>query len=139
MKILVFTTLFPNNVWPNHGVFVKERMSAVAGLGGCEVKVIAPVPYHPPMRVGKRWRHSQVAREEVIDGIHVYHPRYMLIPKISMPIHGIMMFFSVLLLTKRIRRQFDFDIIDAHYVYPDGFAAVLLGRIFRKPVMVTAR
>lgn len=139
MKILVFTTLFPNNVWPNHGVFVKERMSAVAGLGGCEVKVIAPVPYHPPMRVGKRWRHSQVAREEVIDGIQVYHPRYFMIPKLSMPFHGLMMFLAVLYFVKKLKARFDFDIIDAHYVYPDAFAAVLLGRIVRKPVVVTAR
>lgn len=139
MKILVFTTLFPNNVWPNHGVFVKERMSAVARLDGCGVRVIAPVPYYPPMRVGKRWRYSQVARKEVIDGIQVYHPRYFLIPKLSMPFHGFMMFLSVLYFVNKIKARFDFDIIDAHYVYPDGFAAVLLGRIFRKPVVVTAR
>ena len=114
-------------------------MAAVARLDGCEVRVVAPVPYHPPILIGKRWGHSQVAREEVIDGMQVYHPRYFMIPKISMPLHGIMMSLSVLLLVKRIQREFDFDIIDAHYVYPDGFAAVLLGRIFRKPVMVTAR
>lgn len=139
MKILVFTTLFPNNVRSNHGIFVKERMSAVARLDGCDVRVIAPIPYHPPMQVGKRWRYSQVAREEVIDGIQVYHPRYFMIPKVSMPFHGLMMFLSVLYFVKKIKARFDFDIIDAHYVYPDGFAAVLLGSIFRKPVVVTAR
>ena len=32
-----------------------------------------------------------------------------------------------------------FDLIDAHYVYPDGVAAVALGRAFRKPVVLTAR
>jgi teichuronic acid biosynthesis glycosyltransferase TuaC len=139
VKILVFTTLFPNNIWPNHGVFVKERMSAVARLDDCEVRVIAPVPYHPPIRIGKRWRHSQVAREEGIDGIRVYHPRYFMIPKISMLFHGFMMFLSVLYFVKTIKAQFDFDIIDAHYVYPDGFAAVLLGALLRKPVVVSAR
>ena len=139
VKILVFTTLFPNNVWPNHGIFVKERMSAVSRLKGCDLRVVAPVPYHPPIRVGKRWRHSQVAREEVIDGIQVYHPRYFMIPKISMFFHGFLMFFSVLYFVSRIRARFNFDIIDAHYVYPDGFAAVLLGGFFRKPVVVTAR
>lgn len=139
MKILVFTTLFPNNIHPNLGVFVKERMAAVARVDGCEVRVVAPVPYHPPIRVGKRWSHSQVAREEVIDGIPVYHPRYFMIPKISMPLHGLMMFFSVLPFVKRIRDQFNFDIIDAHYVYPDGFAAVLLGNVLKRPVVVSAR
>jgi glycosyltransferase involved in cell wall biosynthesis len=33
----------------------------------------------------------------------------------------------------------DFDAIDAHYIYPDGVAAVLLARHFRKPVVITAR
>jgi glycosyltransferase involved in cell wall biosynthesis len=33
----------------------------------------------------------------------------------------------------------DFDAIDAHYFYPDGVAAVLLGLHFKKPVVVTAR
>jgi teichuronic acid biosynthesis glycosyltransferase TuaC len=139
VKILVFTTLFPNNIWPNSGVFVKERMAAVARIEGCEVRVIAPVPYHPPVRVGKRWSHSQVVREEVIDGLQVYHPRYFLIPKISMPFHGLMMFLSILYFVRQKKAEFNFDIIDAHYVYPDGFVAVLLGRVFRKPVMVTAR
>jgi glycosyltransferase involved in cell wall biosynthesis len=32
-----------------------------------------------------------------------------------------------------------FDLIDAHYFYPDGVAAVWLGRRFRLPVVVTAR
>jgi glycosyltransferase involved in cell wall biosynthesis len=38
-----------------------------------------------------------------------------------------------------IRTGFDFDLIDAHYFYPDGVAAVRLGRYFNKPVVVTAR
>lgn len=33
----------------------------------------------------------------------------------------------------------DFDLIDAHYFYPDGVAAVLLARMTNKPVVITAR
>ena len=75
MKVLVFTSLYPNNVWPNHGVFIKERMSQFAKLEGCEVKVIAPVPYFPALKLNWRWRFSQVVRLEVRDGIEVHHPR----------------------------------------------------------------
>lgn len=139
MKVLVFTTLYPNNVWPEHGIFVKERMSWFAKLNGCQVKVVAPVPYYPPIRTGKRWRFSQVASREVIDDVEVYHPRYLMIPKVGMSLHGLMMFLSVLRFVKKIKRDFDFDIIDSHYVYPDGFAAVLLGRVLKKPVVVSAR
>jgi glycosyltransferase involved in cell wall biosynthesis len=139
MKILVFTSLYPNNIWPNHGVFVKERMSEVSRLKNCAVQVVAPVPYYPDIQLGWRTSYAQVVRKEIIDGVCVYHPRYLLIPKVGMAVHGLMMFLSVLWFIRKIRSRFDFDIIDAHYVYPDGFAAVLLGRFFGKPVVVSAR
>ena len=43
------------------------------------------------------------------------------------------------LLRRQIREGGDFDLIDAHYFYPDGVAAVLLGRALGRPVVVTAR
>jgi teichuronic acid biosynthesis glycosyltransferase TuaC len=139
MKVLVFTSLYPNNIWPNHAVFIRERMTQVARLDACEVKVVAPVVYFPSINVNWRWSFSQVARREVGNGIEVYHPRYFLIPKVGMALYGWIMFLSVLPIVRKIQRDFDFDLIDAHYVYPDGFAAVQLGRFFTKPVVVSAR
>ena len=139
MNVLVFTSLYPNNVWPQHGVFVKERMTTFAQIEGCSVKVVAPVPYFPPIKIGHRSRFSQIMRREVIEGLEVYHPRYFMVPKVSMALHGLFMFLSILPYIKKFQRNFSFDIIDAHYVYPDGFAAVLLGSFFRKPVVVSAR
>jgi glycosyltransferase involved in cell wall biosynthesis len=139
MKVLVFTTLYPNNVWPNHGVFIKERMTHVAKLEGCSIKVVAPVPYFPPLKGNWRWKFSQVFPIEVRDGIEVYHPRYYMVPKVGMTLYGVMMFLSVLQTVRTVQKVFDFDLIDAHFVYPDGFAAVLLGWFFGKPVVVSAR
>ncbi len=139
MKILVFTSLYPNNIWPHHGVFVKERMTHVAKLDSCQVKVVAPVPYHPPLKISHRWRFSQVQRREMRDGLEVYHPRYFILPKVGMTLYGAQMFASVLPTLRKIQRHFDFDLLDAHYVYPDGFAAVLLGRVLGTPVVVSAR
>src|SRR5438093_9006750 len=138
MNVLVFTSLYPNNVWPHHGVFVKERMTTFAQIEGCSVKVVAPVPYFPPIKLGHRSRFSQIAQREVIEGVEVYHPRYFMIPKLSMAFHGLLMFLSALPCIKKLQRNFAFDIIDAHYVYPDGFFGVLLGNFFKKPVVVSA-
>ena len=41
--------------------------------------------------------------------------------------------------TESCRRFGDFDVIDGHFLYPDGVAAVLLGRWFGKPVVLSAR
>jgi glycosyltransferase involved in cell wall biosynthesis len=38
-----------------------------------------------------------------------------------------------------LKRRFVFDLIDAHFTYPDGLAGVLLGRAFRRPTVVTVR
>jgi glycosyltransferase involved in cell wall biosynthesis len=139
MRILVFTNLYPNNVMPNHGVFVKERMTRFARLAGNQVKVVAPVPYFPPLKINWRWKYSQVARQETIAGLEVYHPRFFMLPKIGMSLYGILMFLSALPVVIKLKRDFDFEVIDAHYVYPDGFAAMLLGFFFKRPVVVSAR
>ena len=39
----------------------------------------------------------------------------------------------------RLRRSFGFNLIDAHFAYPDGYAAALLGRWFGVPVTLTLR
>ncbi|SDO41611.1 Glycosyltransferase involved in cell wall bisynthesis [Rhodoferax sp. OV413] len=39
----------------------------------------------------------------------------------------------------RLKRQFDFQIIDSHFAYPDGYAATLLGRWLTLPVTITLR
>ena len=139
MNILVFTSLYPNNVREHLGVFVQERMTHVAKLAGCHVKVVAPVPYFPPIKLGHWWQFSQIKRQEHREGLEVYHPRFGMIPKIGMTLQGIMLFLSVLPTVKAFQRKFDFDLIDAHYVYPDGLAAVLLGRVLNKPVIISAR
>jgi teichuronic acid biosynthesis glycosyltransferase TuaC len=139
MNVLIFTSLYPNNIWPHHGVFVKERMTKFAQLEGCKAKVVAPVPYFPSLKISRKVLFSQIVQREIIEGLEVYHPRYFMIPKVSMAFHGLLMFLSALPYIKKIQRDFNFDIIDAHYVYPDGFAAVLLGAFFKKPVVISAR
>jgi glycosyltransferase involved in cell wall biosynthesis len=139
LKILTFTSLFPNNACPHHGVFVKERMVAVSRLPEFEVEVVAPVPYWPNVRLGPWWLYSQIERTEKIESLLVHHPRYFLIPKIGMVLHGWLMFVGVLPYMKALAKAKPFDVIDAHYVYPDGLAAVLLGKYFRCPVIVSAR
>ncbi len=140
MKVLTFSTLFPNHLQQNHAVFIKNRMAAVQKYNEVELKVVAPVPFFPPLRVNPRWyRFSQIKRLEVLDGIEIYHPRYPVTPKIGMSLYGLNMFLGSLQTVKAISRTFPFDLIDAHYIYPDGFAAILLGKYFHKPVVLSAR
>src|SRR5205823_1672664 len=42
-------------------------------------------------------------------------------------------------LMHRLRKKWAFEIIDAHFAYPAGYAAVLLGKWLELPVCVTLR
>jgi glycosyltransferase involved in cell wall biosynthesis len=140
VRILTFTSLFPNPAQPNLGIFVHQRTLALAAIPGNHVEVIAPLSWSPPVGSGEKGRLARaVPAVEKIGGITVYHPRYPLVPKISMPVHGWLMFQGALGLVQRLQRESPFDCIDAHYVYPDGKAALLLGKKLGLPVIVSAR
>lgn len=140
MRVLVYTSLFPNHLNPDFGIFIKNRMLSFSKLNNCQVVVVAPVPYCPPWKfLGKWYEFSKIKKKEMMQGVMIYHPRYPLIPKISMLVQGVSMFLSSIKTLREINNKFSFDLIDAHYVYPDGFAGRLLSNYFDKPLVVTAR
>jgi glycosyltransferase involved in cell wall biosynthesis len=142
MKILTFSTLYPHAARPGHGIFVETRLRHLLASGKVESKVVAPVPWFPSSnpRFGEYAVFARVPREEQRHGIEVMHPRYLTVPKVGMSMAPFLLAAGACSAVKNmIGRGFDFEIIDAHYFYPDGVAAVLLGRHFAKPVVITAR
>ena len=127
---------------PYHGIFVENRLRSLLGSGEVASLVVAPVPWFPlkDEAFGRYAILARVPREERRHGVPVLHPRYALIPKAGMSSAPFLMYWSLrAFLAKTLRDSFRFDLIDAHYCYPDGVAAVLLGRRLGKPVVITAR
>lgn len=142
LKILSFTTLYPNSAQPAHGVFVENRLRKVAETGKAEITVVAPVPWFPftSKRFGTYGAYAGVPRVEERFGITVHHPRYPVIPKIGMSVAPALMVLGVRRFVERLVAQSGgFDLIDAHYFYPDGVAAVRIAGALGLPVTVTAR
>src|SRR5216684_1279605 len=120
VRILTFTSLFPNVSQPLQGIFVYQRVAHVAKLPGNSITVVAPIPYFPAGLRSLRWRKfSHIPAHEEFGELDVYHPRYPLLPKISMLFHGLLMFLGSLFQVLKLCRENRFDCIDAHYVYPD--------------------
>jgi glycosyltransferase involved in cell wall biosynthesis len=142
MRILTFGTLYPDSTRPHHGVFVEQRLRHLLELGGVEARVVAPVPWFPSRSpLFGRWAAlASVPHRETRHGIDVLHPRYPSVPKIGALAAPFLMAAALTpVLRKLIRDGYDFDLIDAHYFFPDGVAAVLLGHRLGKPVAITAR
>ncbi len=143
MKILTFSTLFPNAESPGHGIFVETRLRHLLNhFPVIKAQVVAPVPWFPftSSRFGSYAQFARAPIAETRHGIAVSHPRYFQIPKVGMTSAPYLLARSTLpVLRKIIADGFDFDLIDAHYYFPDGVAAAMLGRKLNKPVVVTAR
>jgi glycosyltransferase involved in cell wall biosynthesis len=138
---VVFTTLYPHASQPQHGVFVENRLRQLVGRGNITSRVVAPIPYFP-FRSTIFGPHSAFARAPKVEtrhGLDIVHPRFLSIPKVGMVLAPMLLFVGVIGAFRKARRARDFDLIDAHYFYPDGVAAILLGGLFRKPVAITAR
>lgn len=141
MKILTFSTLYPNAARQGHGIFVETRLRQLLASGKVESRVVAPVPWFPSSnpRFGEYALHASAPHEERRHGIRILHPRYLVLPRIGMTLAPFLLAQSVKSVIERVLAQYPFDLIDAHYFYPDGVAAVALGRYFGKPVVITAR
>lgn len=142
MKLLIFTTLYPNAAMPRHGVFVENRLRHLLASGAVTAQVIAPVPWFPSSnpRFGEYAAYAKVPQHELRHNIEIDHPRYPLFPKIGMSLSPLLLALAMRPVVARLLRGGKkFDVIDAHYFYPDGVAAILLGRWFNLPVVITAR
>lgn len=141
ISILTTSTLFPNEIQPSHGIFVETRLRKLVADGRVKAQVLAPVPWLPPfVSYGSLGPLRKVPHFSVRNGISVCHPRFFVVPKIGMNITPYTLYWSMRSQLKRLLAEGGkIDLIDAHYFYPDGVAAVWLGRDFSLPVVVTAR
>ena len=142
MNILTFSTLYPNAETPRHGVFVENRLRHLVASGEVNSRVVAPVPWFPfsASKFGEYAQFSRVPQYDTRHNIQIEYPRYVLIPKVGM---NLTPYFMAQAATKTLNRiihdGYDFDLIDAHYFYPDGVAASMVAEKLNKPLVITAR
>jgi glycosyltransferase involved in cell wall biosynthesis len=136
IRLMTFSTLYPNAAQPNHGVFVENRLRHLVAGGAAESTVLAPVPWFP----GRGPDRAAVPGRESRHGLALHHPRYLAPPGFGMWTNPFALYRAArAALRELLRDGLRVEAIDAHYLYPDGVAAVWLGREFGLPVVITAR
>lgn len=134
----MFTRLFPSQAFPSFGTFCLERAKALAAHA--EVRVMVPTPYYPPMLPGKAdWKKWVAVEREGVAAtdIAVTYPRYLSVPGTATWFQGVAMARSA---RKELADRFEGwrpDIIDGHFAFPDGYAAVKLAQSIDVPAIIT--
>ncbi len=134
MRILSFSTCFPSSVDPDRGIFVYNRLAALAKLA--QLEVVHPVGkflWHDAFAVPK-------AASEQFGKLTVYHPRFFYIPGVLKHLDA--GFYAQSLrpwLKKHIDRHGRPDVMDVHFEWPEAVGCGLLARQFNLPYTVTLR
>lgn len=138
LRVLTLATLFPDATRPNFGVFVERQTRGLAAEPDTQVTVVAPVGLPPwPLRLADHRKLAALPRREQWRGLTVHRPRFLSVPATDGR-------FAPDALARAVRPVLDllagqFDVIDASFFFPDGPAAVMLGKRYGVPVSIKAR
>lgn len=132
MKLLFFSSYFPNSADPVRGTFNLQQARALARR--CDLAVTAPIQWFPV----KLWHGagpSAAPYFEYVEELPTWHPRYALTPGIIRDTYPTQMAAAVLPHLARIRREFRFDVLLATWAYPDVVVGALAARMLGVPLL----
>jgi teichuronic acid biosynthesis glycosyltransferase TuaC len=137
VNVLVVSRLYPRANDPVVGIFVQEEVRELSRH--CQLKVISPLHWFPPLKRFPRWHaYSQMPRREIRAGVEVLRPRTFLLPRnLLFPLMGLTFYLSLRRCARKLGEEFPIDLIHGHTAYPDGFAAVRLGQALGRPSVIT--
>ena len=137
--LIVYSSLFPSSAQPTAGLFIRERMFRVGKH--LPLVVVSPRPWFPGQGLIRRFRphyRPMPPRQETQAGFEVYFPRFLALPGLFRNLDSLSMALASYRLMRRLKSR-GHNLIDAHFAYPDGHAALKLGRWLGLPVTVTLR
>jgi teichuronic acid biosynthesis glycosyltransferase TuaC len=140
LRIMVYSSLFPNSVNKNAGVFIKERMFRL-GMK-IPIVVVAPQAWSPFDGILRKFwpGYRELSAEyEVLEGVEIYRPKVFSVPKYFKNLDGWFMARGSRTVVDRLYKTFSPTIIDAHFGYPDGYAASQLAAKYNLPLTITLR
>lgn len=141
LHILTLSTLFPNGLQPNFGIFVERQTRALAARVGVEVTVIAPVGLPPfPLSLAPHYAlRRALPTVENRNDLTIHRPRFPVVPGTGGRWTAALMARAIAPLVRRLHREKPFDVIDASFFFPDGPVAMRLSAMLGIPYSVKAR
>lgn len=132
MRVAVVTQYFPTSVQPWAGHSAYQTLRCLTRR--CELKVFYPEARYPAFLTPKSHPAGALDRTYQPPDVAVEYIPYPVLPVVSRPLNGWSMFRSLLPHVARYHP----DVILNYVVYPDGYAAVRVGRRLGIPVVLTA-
>jgi glycosyltransferase involved in cell wall biosynthesis len=132
MRDAVLTQYFPNSqqIWAGHSAYQTIRLLARL----CELHVFCPDITYPPGLTPRSMKRPPIDRKWQPEGVAVTYIPYPALPFVARATNG----FAISAFAASQVRRYRPDILLDYVAYPDGLAAVLIGRRLHVPVVLTA-
>jgi glycosyltransferase involved in cell wall biosynthesis len=112
----------------------------VGTLEICDPTVVSPIPWCPPSPWLPEYfaGYRRVVRHRVDDGVDVHHPRLLIGPGSSLrSLEATLYYSSVRRMLARLHSRHEFDLVHAHFTYPDGVVGARVARWLGLPLVIT--
>lgn len=132
MKVLSFSYCYPNARRREWGIFVQQRLKALSRL--VDVEVVSPVGLCWPAR-----RRAGLAHEETLAGLKVHRPGFFYTPGLFKSHDAWFYATGIKHWLRRHVASYQPDVLDVHFIWPDGSAVATLARELGVPYVITLR
>jgi len=139
-RLIVYSSLFPSASAPTAGTFIRERMFQVAKH--VPIVVVSPQPWSPFDRLIRGFRPAfrpEAPAFEQLDGVEIHRPRWFSLPGFGKRFDGWSMWRGTERFVRKLNRRFRATLVDAHFLYPDGWAAARIAKRLGLPCTITLR
>ncbi len=138
MRVASVSTLYPTRARPHLGVFVQRRLEALAHCLQAShgaLRLLKPTPWFPLLRRRQAFKPAaHAAGDPVVQATPMFY-----LPGVMKCFDGRWLNRAVLPTLQRWRDDEGFEVIDAHFGYPEGVGCVRAGERLGLPVFVTLR
>ncbi|MCU0684594.1 MAG: glycosyltransferase family 4 protein [Polyangiaceae bacterium] len=135
MRILAITPIWPTRLQPVRAPYNVQQFKRLARRA--ELRVLDAVPYMPLAGLLRLPSRSTVTAglpaTDLIEGVPTWYVRQLYVPKVGV---GVAVPLTLASLTPYLEHVRWADVLLGTWAHPHGCAAVLLGRLFKKPVVV---
>jgi teichuronic acid biosynthesis glycosyltransferase TuaC len=141
LRVLTLSTLYPDASRPNFGPFVELQTRGLAAHPDVDLRIV--VPWGTPPLVGRlieRYRVlDRLPASEHRHDVTIYRVPFAHWPVVGARFDAKSLARSLRPILKTLYADWPFDVIDAQFFWPDGPAAVALGKALGVPVSIKAR
>jgi glycosyltransferase involved in cell wall biosynthesis len=131
LKIAAVTAHFPSSEQPTHGRPAFQTLRVLSSSS--DVRVFYPHAVYPSILKPRSRIYSALDTSYSLPDVKVGYYDYLALPLVSRPFNGQIAAHALL---PHVRR-FAPDLIFSYFLYPDGYAALKIGKALSVPVVVT--